>query len=145
MEKLMPFNTPRTDQPRETSFPQLKPLSSETAKVAQRKAVESRMLNKEIREQFKRNAKAFQDVLEDIPDFSPLEVIKMCIHLALQDNNYEDAARWAEKLAEYRAPKLARVEVTNRDSTKDLSDEDLQKIINEENLSSADETSVPKD
>ena len=92
------------------------------------------MLNKEIREAFKRNALAFKAVLEDIPDFSPLEVIKMCIHLALQDNNYEDAARWSEKLAEYKAPKLARVEVTNVKKLEDLSEEELRDIIRKENL-----------
>jgi len=92
------------------------------------------MLNKEIRESFKRNAMAFQDVLEEIPDFSPLEVIKMCIHLALQENNYEDAARWAKELAEYKSPKLARVEAKAPESIKDLSDEELQKLMKEEGL-----------
>ncbi len=80
----MGFNTTPTG--RAAEFSHLKPLNTETARAAQRKSVEARMLNKEIRDQFKRNAKAFQDVLEDIPDFSPLEVIKMCIHLALQEN-----------------------------------------------------------
>lgn len=128
----MGFNTSPTG--RAAEFPNLKPLTTETARTAQKKSVESRMLNKEIREQFRRNAKAFQDVLDEIPDFSPLEVMKMCVHLALQDNNYEDAARWAEKLAEYKAPKMGRVDPPKDPTMKDLSDDDLKRIIKGEGL-----------
>lgn len=128
----MPFNTPATG--RGAEFPVLKPLTTETARLAQQKAVQSRLLNKEIREAFKRNAKAFQDVLEDIPDFSPLEVLKMCIHLALQDNDYEAAARWSKELAEYKAPKLARKESEKAEDAKDLTDEELAQKLKEEGL-----------
>ncbi len=132
----MPFNPAvKTDLGRE-AFPMLKPITKETAQAAQRKAIESRMLNKEIRESFRRNAVAFQEVLKDIPDFSPLEVMKMCVHLALQDNNYEDAARWAKEIAEYKEPKMARKEAPKEKDTKDLSDEELQKLLVQEGLSS---------
>lgn len=99
-----------------------------------RKGNESKLLNKEIREGFRLNAKAFQDVLDEVPDLSPLQVIKMCIHMALQEGNYEDAARWAKELAEYKEPKMARKEVGKQKETKDLTDDELRDLISREGL-----------
>lgn len=128
----MGFNTQPTG--RVAEFPHLRPLDTETARAAQRKSVESRMLNKELRETFKRNAVAFQAVLDDIPDFSPLDVIRMCIHLALQDNDYVEASRLSAQLAEYKAPKLARVEAKKDADLKDISDEELEALLAQEGL-----------
>lgn len=116
------------------SLANLKKFDSESARRAGQKSQETRMLNKQIQDQFKRNAKAFSKVLKDIPELSSLDVIRMCIHLALQDNNYEDAARWAKELAEYEKPKLQRIEQTNINKTVDLSDEELLLKLKEEGI-----------
>ncbi len=112
----------------------LKKLTPEGARIGQRKGVETKLLNKEIRENFKRNAKAFQKVLADIPDMKALDVIRMCVHLALQDNDYETAARWAKELAEYEKPKLQRIEKVNKNEAEELSDDELYKRAQAEGL-----------
>jgi len=62
-------------------------------------------------------------------------VLRMAMFKALQDDNFEDAARYANMIAEYENPKLARIEQTNTNRTVDLTDEELKKIISEEGLS----------
>jgi hypothetical protein len=116
------------------SLANLKKFDSESGRRAQQKGQETRMLNKQIQDQFKRNAKAFSKVLKDIPELSSLDVIRMCIHLALQENNYEDAARWAKELAEYEKPKLQRIEQTNINKTADFTDEELAAILKQEGI-----------
>jgi hypothetical protein len=116
------------------SLANLKKFDSESGRRAQQKGQETRMLNKQIQDQFKRNAKAFSKVLKDIPELSSLDVIRMCIHLALQENNYEDAARWAKELAEYEKPKLQRIEQTNINKTADFTDEELADILKQEGI-----------
>jgi hypothetical protein len=120
--------------PKPESLANLRKWTPEGARLGQRKAVESRMLNKEYQTNFKRQAKAFQKVLSDIPDMSAIDVIRMCIHIALQENNYEDAARWAKELAEYEKPKLQRVDQTITSRTAEMSDEELFKIARQEGL-----------
>jgi len=120
--------------PSEKSLANLRKFTPEGARVGQAKGVQTKMLNKEIREAFRRNAEQFAAILQDIPALSSLDVIRMCIHMALQENNYEDAARWAKELAEYEKPKLQRIESIVRNNTKDLTDEELERQIKEEGL-----------
>jgi len=72
--------------------------------------------------------------LDELPKLSPLDVMRMAIHKAIAEDNYEDAARYASLLAEYENPKLARIEQTNTNRTADLTDEELQAIITKEGL-----------
>ena len=116
------------------SIANLKRITSETARANQLKSVASKQANIAAREAFKLNAKNFVEVMNELPKLSPLDVLRMAIHTAIAENNYEDAARYAAMLAEYEAPKLARVETNNTTRTVDMSDEELQKIIKEEGL-----------
>jgi len=112
----------------------LKMITPETARANQLKGVQSRLLNLAIQEEFKLNAKAFQKIMGDLPQLSSLDVLRMAVHTALAKDNFEDAARYAGMLAEFEAPKLARVESTVTTRTEQLSDEELQKIVDEEGL-----------
>jgi len=53
---------------------------------------------------------------------------------ALNQENFEDAARYAKEIAEFEQPKLSRLEQTNINKVEDLTDEELQKILKEEGL-----------
>ena len=126
----MAYNTPLTG--RAAEFPNLRPLDSDTARAAQRKSVESRMLNRELRATFKRNAQAFADVLDDIPQLDALGVLRLAIHMALQENDYTEAARLSKDLAEYTTAKVNRKDAPKEVGVADLSDEELEAIIAKE-------------
>jgi len=116
------------------SLENLKRITPETARANQLKSVVAKQANIAAREQFKLNAKNFIQVMDELPKLSPLDVMRMAIHKAIAEDNYEDAARYASLLAEYENPKLARIEQTNTNRTADLSDEELQEIITREGL-----------
>ena len=117
------------------SLKNLKPMwTSESAKEAQKKSVESRKANAEARAQLKLSMSEWKkhkkEVLEET-DMSSLDVLKILMMKALADDDLDTAADLAKALAEYEAPKLARVDQTNTDiSAEDLTDEELnQKLI----------------
>ena len=116
------------------SLKNLKRLTPETAKINQLKSVEAKKANIAAREAMKLSAKHFQEVMDELPKLSSLDIMRMAIHKAIAEDNYEDAARYAALLAEYEAPKLARIEQTNVNKTADLTDEELQAIIQKEGL-----------
>jgi hypothetical protein len=60
--------------------------------------------------------------------------MRLAIHDALDKSDFEAAARYANQLAEYQTPKLARIESNVTTRTQDLSDDELRKLIQEENL-----------
>ncbi len=92
------------------------------------------ILNKSIQAQFKQQAAAFKLVLDDMPELNSYDVIRLCIHLALQKEDYEAAARWAKELVEYERPKLQRQEIINKDDTSEMSDEELQAALEAEGV-----------
>lgn len=92
------------------------------------------LLNKSIQAQFREQAKAFKLVLDDMPDLSSMDVIRLCIHLALQKEDYESAARWAKELVEFEKPKLSRREVIESDPEREMSDDELQEALAEEGV-----------
>ena len=96
--------------PRERSLANLRKVTKEGRSLGRQRQLETQMLDKAIARNFKKNARAYKKVLADIPELNSLDVIRMCIHLALQENDYETAARWAKELAEYEKPKLQRIE-----------------------------------
>jgi len=112
----------------------LKMITSETARANQAKGIQSRLLNIAIQEEFKLNAKAFQKIMGDLPQLSSLDVLRMAVHTALARDNFEDAARYAGMLAEFEAPKLARIESTVTTRTENLTDEELEAIVEAEGL-----------
>ena len=116
------------------SLANLKKFDSDTARKLQAKSVQSRMLNKEIREQYKLTAKNFKEVLAELPEMSSLDVIRMAMMDAMQKDDMEAAARYAAMLAEFEAPKLQRIEQNTTLNTGDLSEDELKKIIEQEGL-----------
>jgi hypothetical protein len=116
------------------SLKNLKLITSETARENQKKSVQSRLLNLELQQQFKVTAKAFMKIKEDLPDITALDILKMAMHLALQEDKMDDAARYAAQIAEYEQPKLQRIDQSVTTKTADLSDEELLAIIEQEGL-----------
>lgn len=92
------------------------------------------ILNKSMQAQFKQQALAFQRVLGDIPELASTDVIRLCIHLALQKEDYESAARWAKELVEFERPKLSRREVIETDESKEMTDEELEAELRKEGV-----------
>ena len=100
------------------------------------KTTQSKWANNAAKEVFKVNSKAFIEIMNDLPDISPLDVMKMAIHTAMAEGNFEAAAKYASMLAEYQTPKLARLESTVTTRVQDLTDDELKKIAEEEGLTS---------
>lgn len=120
------FDKPESElTPKERVLSKLRKFTPEGRKLGRQKQRETQLLDKAIQKNFQRNAKAFKKVMGKLPDFSAIDVMKMCIHMAIQDDDYEAAGRWAKELAEYEKPKLQRKELHIKDETKDLSDEEL--------------------
>lgn len=111
--------------PRERSLANLRKVTKEGRSLGRQRQLETQMLDKAIARNFKKNARAYKKVLADIPELNSLDVIRMCIHLALQENDYETAARWAKELAEYEKPKLQRIEKIVKNDVEELSDDEL--------------------
>jgi hypothetical protein len=111
------------------SLANLRKFTPEGAAIGQAKGVQTRLLQKEIRENFKLHAVEFAKIVDDIPELNAVDVLRMCIHLALQNNDYAEAAKLAGDLAEYQRPKLARIEQHISDDTKELSDAELEAEI----------------
>jgi hypothetical protein len=116
------------------SLAHLKPFNSETARINQVKSMQSRLLNLAIQDEFRINARAFQKVMGELPKLSSLDILRMAVHTAIAKDNWEDAARYAGMLAEFEAPKLARIESQVTTRTENLSDEELKAIVEEEGL-----------
>ena len=116
------------------SLANLKMMTSETARENQKKSIVSKLANIEARKAMKLNAKNFLEVMNELPQLSSLDVLRMAMHQALAQDNFEDAARYASMIAEFEAPKLQRIDQTTTTKTADLTDEELQKIIQEEGL-----------
>lgn len=110
-------------------------FDSDGARKLVTKSTEARWATRAAGEVFKLNARAFIETMNDLPDISPLDVMRMAIHTALGQEDFESAAKYAGMLAEYQTPKLARLESTVTTRVQDLSDEELKKIASEEGLS----------
>lgn len=116
------------------SLKNLKPMwTSETAKKAQENSVIARKANAEARAQLKLTANEWKKYKDDVltdHDMSSIDVLKILMMKALQENDFDTAADLAKSLAEFEAPKLARVDQTTTEiSTDDLSDEELDKKL----------------
>lgn len=111
--------------------------SPEMARDYQQRSTEAKLRNNEnirrLQEEFQLSAEAVKKVLSGL-DIKAIDVMKMSMMNALNENNLEDAARYAKEIAEFEAPKLARLEQTNISKVEDLSDEELQSILKEEGL-----------
>ena len=116
------------------SLKNLKPMwTSETAKEAQKNSVLARKANAEARAQLKLTMNEWKkyktDVLDE-SDMSSIDVLKILMMKALQEDDFDTAADLAKSLAEFEAPKLARVDQTTTEVNADeLTDEELNKKL----------------
>ena len=116
------------------SLKNLKPAwTTDSAREAQKNSVIARKANAEARAALKLTAKQFEeyklDVLADT-DVSSLDVLKILMLKALEQSDYDTAADLAKSLAEFEAPKLARVDQTNvEDDASDMTDEELNALL----------------
>jgi|NOAtaT_5_FD_contig_51_3921598_length_1317_multi_2_in_0_out_0_1 hypothetical protein len=120
------FDKPESElTPKERVLSKLRKFTPEGRKLGRIKQQETQLLDRELQKTFLRNAKAFKKVMNKLPEMSSIDVLRMCVHSALAENDYEAAGRWAKELAEYEKPKLQRKEIINKDETKEMSDEEL--------------------
>jgi len=119
------------------SLANLKIITPEIARENQKKSVEAKKLNKEMREKFKLQAKNMQEVINELPQLDALGILNLGMIKALEDDDYLLAAQLAEKIAEYQKPKLQRIDQTNiNKSYESLSDEELEAELKKHNMSS---------
>jgi len=109
-------------------------FTKENALSALSKSLATRQANAEAKAKFKKNAKMYMELKDTLPNLTATDVIRIAMHTALQDKNFEDAARYANMLAEYEQPKLQRVEKNVTSKIVDLTDEELQRMMEEEGL-----------
>ena len=92
--------------------------TSETAKKAQANSVAVRKANAAAREKLKLNMKEWAkyklEVLDET-DMNSIDVLKILMMKALEDEDYDTASDLAKTLAEFDAPKLARIDQTNKE------------------------------
>ena len=110
-------------------------FNSESAREAQKNSVESRKANTEARIKLKLTAQEWEkykhDVLKDSA-ITSIDILKILMLKALEKDDFDTAADLAKTLAEFDAPKLARVDQTNLDvSAEELSDEEINKKLKE--------------
>lgn len=120
----------------EKSLKNLRPTwDSDSAREAQKKGVEARKANAEARAALKLSMNEWKKYKDEVlidTDMSSLDVLKILMMKALQNEEYDTAAELAGKLAEYEAPKLARTEATVTEvSAGDMSDEELDAKLRE--------------
>jgi len=119
------------------SLANLKVITSEIARENQKKSVEAKRINKEMREKFKLQAKNMQEVINELPQLDALGILNLGMLKALEDDDFLLAAQLAEKIAEYQKPKLQRIDQTNiNKSYENLTDEELEEELKKHNMSS---------
>ncbi len=119
------------------SLANLKIITPEIARENQKKSVEAKRINKEMKEKFKLQAKNMQEVLDELPQLDALGILNLGMLKALEDDDFLLAAQLAEKIAEYQKPKLQRIDQTNINrSYESLSDEELEQELKKHNMSS---------
>ena len=113
------------------SLKNLKPMwTSETAKEAQKNSVLARKANAEARAQLKLTMnewKKYKDEVLEEADMSSIDVLKILMMKALAADDFDTAADLAKSLAEFEAPKLARVDQTTTEvDASELTEEELE-------------------
>ena len=120
--------------------------SRENAQQAQVASVAKRKANKEAREAMKMDInewKLYKSEVLDGTDLSSIDILKILMMKALNNDDFDTAADLAKSLAEYEKPKLARIESKVEDvNANEMSDEELnakiKEMMNGENDSSKD-------
>jgi len=110
------------------------PFTKETAHAARLKGLRTRQAIKAKKEEFVNRVRVYHMIMHKLPTIDAELVIRMRIHMALQEQDFEDAARWAKELLEFQRPKLARTEVVKDEAYDKLSVEELKTLAREEGL-----------
>ena len=115
------------------SLKNLRPFSKEGARAGQKNSVIARKANKEAREALKLTLNDWKALKEEIKDDAPaaLDVLKIAMTKALSVEDMDEATRLATVLAEFEAPKLQRQDINQVTQTTDMTDEQLQKALEE--------------
>lgn len=105
------------------------------AREAQRKGVESRKANSVLRNKVKMSVNEFKryktEVLNEA-DITSVDVLKIMMFRALEREDNDAVVDIAKTLAEFEAPKLARVDQTNVEiQAEELSDDELQELLDQ--------------
>ena len=114
---------------------QSKARGCESAKAAQLLGAAAKRAKREAREQLKMSVQEWKQYQEDVleeADISSVDVLKILMHKALENEEYDTAADLAKSIAEFEQPKLARIEQTTKEVSADqLTDEELEKRLQE--------------
>lgn len=126
------------------SLKNLKPAwTTETARIAQKNSVIARKANAEARANLNMTMKEWEKYKTEVlanSNVSSIDILKILMMKALENDEFEQAADLAKTLAEFEAPKLARIDQTNVDiSAEDMTDEELEAKLKELNVSKDDE------
>ena len=115
------------------SLKNLRPFTREGARAGQKNSVIARKANKEAREALKVTLKDWQALKDEVKDDAPaaLDVLKIAMTKALAAEDMDEATRLATVLAEFEAPKLQRQDINQVTQTTDMTDEQLQKALEE--------------
>ena len=109
--------------------------TTESARAAQKKSVDARKANREAREHLKLTASELKLDIEAVMadnDLSSIGVLKLAMLKAIQADDFDTAADLAKTLAEFEAPKLARIESTVEEiSAEEMSDAELEAALKE--------------
>ena len=109
--------------------------TTESAREAQKNSVAARKANKEAREHLKLTASELKLDIEAVMadnDLSSIGVLKLAMLKAIQSDDFDTAADLAKTLAEFEAPKLARIEQTVEEvNASDMTDEELEAALRE--------------
>ena len=118
------------------SLKNLRPFTREGARAGQKNSVIARKANKEAREALKVTVNDWKALREEMKDEVPaaLDVLKIAMTKALAAEDMDEATRLATVLAEFEAPKLQRQDITQVTQTSDMTDEQLQRALEDMDL-----------
>ena len=118
------------------SLNNLRPFTREGARAGQKNSVIARKANKEAREALKLTLNDWKALKDEVKDDAPaaLDVLKIAMTKALAVEDMDEATRLATVLAEFEAPKLQRQDITQVTQTSDMTDEQLQKALEDMDL-----------
>ena len=124
------------------SLKNLRPFTREGARAGQKNSVISRKANKEAREALKLTLNDWKALKDEVKDDAPaaLDVLKIAMTKALAAEDMDEATRLATVLAEFEAPKLQRQDITQITQTSDMTDEQLQRALEDMDLEFSVET-----
>tara|TARA_E500000081_G_C6134592_1_gene355866 strand:- start:46 stop:498 length:453 start_codon:yes stop_codon:yes gene_type:complete len=129
-------NMSRDGNSHPNSLKNLRPFTREGARAGQKNSVIARKANREAREALKLTLNDWKALRDEIKDDAPaaLDVLRIAMSKALSAEDMDEATRLATVLAEFEAPKLQRQDITQVTQTSDMTDEQLQKALEDMDL-----------